>query len=207
MKKLSTVGWTLMFIAILRWGGAIAQLDQAISGKDLVDPWMRAKAVVLSLAPLFDTLADHDKRSQIDSQLSKLDDEVSKLQSQQENLAIRIVSNPAFVYDASLSSTEMSEKVSDIEKSFDSLFRDLMVRERPDLQAIQESLASLRQLLSDKNRFERDVIRAVASGSKNQIQALAGQWWDSAESVGSVREAISDVRRKLAASPSDERRN
>jgi hypothetical protein len=207
VKKLSTVGWTLLFIAIVRSGDATAQLDQAVSGKDLIDPWTRAKAVVLSLAPLFDTLGDQDKRSQIDRQLSRLDDELSRLQSQEETVAIRIVSNPAFAYDASLSSTEMSAQISGIEKSFDSLFRDLMVRQRPDVQAMQESVASLRRLLSNKNSLERDVVRAIASGGKNEIQALAARWWDGAESVGSVREAISDLRQRLAALPNDEKRN
>jgi len=207
VKKLSTVGWALLFIAIVRSGDASAQLDQAVSGKDLIDPWTRAKAVVLSLAPLFDTLADQDKRSQVDRELSRLDDELSRLQSQEETVAIRIVSNPAFAYDASLSSSDMSILLSEIEASFDLLFRDLMVRQRPDVQAMQDSLASLRRLLSNKNSLERDVVRAIASGGRNEIQALAGRWWASAESVGSVREAISDLRRRLAAPPNDEKRN
>jgi hypothetical protein len=207
VKKFGAVGCTLALIAILRSGDAMAQLDQAISGKDLLDPWIRAKAVMLSVAPLLDTLAEPDKRPQVEPQLTKLDDELSKLQSHEETVAIRIVSNPAFVYDASLSSSDMSTQVSEIEASFDLLFRDLMVHQRSDVRAMQESLASLRRLLSNRNSLERDVVRAIASGGRNEIQALAARWWDGAESVGSVREAISDLRRQLAAPPNDEKRN
>ncbi|HTS55006.1 MAG TPA: hypothetical protein VMH26_17175 [Burkholderiales bacterium] len=200
MTSFRTVWAMLACIAVLAPGDATAQLDQAISDKDLTDPWIRAKAVVLSLAPLLGALAEPDNL-QVDSVLGQLDDQLAKLQEQEESAAIRIASNPAFAYDASLSAADMADQVSQIDQSFDSLFRDLMVRQRADVQAMQASLASLRRLLSDKNSLERDVVRAIAAGGKNEIQALAGRWWAASESVGSVREAISTVRRQLAAQP------
>jgi hypothetical protein len=206
-NAMKAVGCTMLCIAILSWGEAAAQLDQAIAEKDLVEPWSRARAVVLSLADLIDASVEPDKRTQLDRDLSRLDDELAKLQSQQENVAIRIVSNPAFVYDASVTSLEMSAQVSEIEASLDALLGDLMVRQRPDVVATQESLASLRRTLGDQNRLERDVVGALGSGGKNEIQALASRWWTGAESVEGVRKAVADVRRRLAALPSNDRRN
>jgi hypothetical protein len=201
MKALTVVGCALVLVAILRSGAGIAQPDQAISVKDLVDPWGRAKEVLLSLAPALDTIGERDARSQLDHDLSRLDDELSALQSQEETVAIRIVSNPAFVYDVSLSSDQMSRQISLIGQSFDLLFSDLTVRQRSDVLAAQQSVESLRQALNDQNRLERDVIRAVGSGSKNEIQALAARWWAGAESVSSLREAVADARQRLSAIP------
>ena len=210
MKEPSLRGaaWcTMVCVAILSWGEAAAQLDQAITDKDLVDPWSRAKAVVLSLAGPIDTSVAHQQREQLDRDLSRLEDELAALQSQQETVAIRIVSNPAFVYDTSVSSREMSTQVAEIEASFDSLLGDLMVRQRPDVVAMQASLAALRRILEDKNRLERDVVRALGSGSKNEIQALASRWWAGAQSVEEARGAVADMRRRLAVPASDDRRN
>lgn len=181
---------TMVCLAILSWSEATAQLDQAITGKDLIEPWNRAKAVVLSLAALIDTSVAQDQREQLVRDLSKLEDELAALQAQQETVAIRIVSNPAFVYDTSVSSREMATQVAEIAASLDSLLGDLMVRERPDAVATQESLAALRRILEDKNRLERDVVRALGSGSKNEIQALASRWWAGAQSVEEVRGAV-----------------
>jgi hypothetical protein len=206
MRRLNVARYTIVLIAIVSSGEGVAQLDQAIPTKDLVDPWNRAKEVLLSLTQSFDSFEEQDKR-QLDRELSALDDELSQLQSQEETVAIQIVSNPAFAFDASLSSDQMSRQVSEIGVRLDLLFCDLKVCRRPDVLATQESLASLGQILSDRNRFERDVIRALASGGKNEIQALAVRWWAGSESVGSLREAVANARRELALPPNDDRRH
>jgi hypothetical protein len=72
---------------------------------------------------------------------------------------------------------------------------------------MQESLASLQRLLADQHRLELDVIRAVGSGSKNQIEALARHWWNGAESVKSVREIVTEPPQQLAAAPDDRKRD
>jgi hypothetical protein len=84
MKKRRLAGCTMMFIAILSSGAVMAQLDQAVPGKDLLEPWSRTKTVVVSLAQSFENSMEPDQRSRLDSTLSKLEDELSKLQSQQE---------------------------------------------------------------------------------------------------------------------------
>lgn len=178
---------------------AQAQMDQAIPASALVDPWIAAKAVVVTLPNLFDHLGEAEQRSALDRKLGELDDRLAELVSRQEAVAISIASNPSFVYDAPASSDRMSAQVIEIEQTFDALFGDLKVRERPDVRAAQASLNALRRLLSDKNALEHDVMNAVASGSRNLIQALAGRWWAGAESVRDVRDALIEVRRRLSA--------
>ena len=78
------------------------------------------------------------------------------------------------------------------------MFDALSVSGRTDVLALKESLASLRGGLSSKNGLERDVLQALGSGSRNQIQSLAASWWDGSESVGRLREAVASARRELA---------
>ena len=205
MRRLSAIGCLVAFIAILRPGLATAQMDQSLSDQELIDPWLRAKAVVLSLAPLLESPGANGQRGRIDAELSKLADELSKLQTELEKVAIRIVTVPEFTYEASSKSSELSAQVLDIEKSFDTLFEELKIRERADVQAMQSSLAALRKILSKQDRFERDVVRAIASGSKNEMQALAGQWWKVGESVEGVKLAVEGLRTPPAGARDSER--
>jgi hypothetical protein len=184
----------LALIAALGLEQATAQIDQGLSEQELIDPWLRAKAVVLTLAPLLETIGAKDQRGRVDANLSKLVNELSNLQAELEKVAIRIVAVPEFAYEASHTSSELSQQVLDIEMSFDSLFGELKIRERLDVQAMQSSMSSLQQVLNKPDRFERDVIRAIASGSKNQMQALAGQWWRVGESVEGVKLAVEGLR-------------
>jgi hypothetical protein len=201
MRKLSGIGCLLALVATVGLGDAPAQFDQTLSEQELIDPWLRAKAVVLSLAPLLDAAATNDQRGRLDADLSKLGDELSGLQSELEKVAIRIVTVPEFAYEAGHKSSELSAQVLDVEKSFDSLFGELKIRERPDVQAMQSSIGSLRQVLYKQERFERDVVRAIASGSKNEMQALAGQWWKVGENVEGVKAAVEGLHPGPAASP------
>jgi hypothetical protein len=193
-------------MGILGLGKATAQVDYGLSDQDLIAPWLRAKAVVLSLAPLLDGPTGNDQRRRLDADLSKLADELSKLQAELEKVAIRIVSVPEFAYDAAHESSELSAQVLDIEQSFDALFGELKIRERPDIRAMQGSIDSLRTSLYNTARFERDVVRAIGSGSKNEMQALAGRWWRVGESVEGVKLAVEGLRPRPAAAFDSERR-
>jgi hypothetical protein len=206
MRTLGAIGYLLALIAALGLAKATAQIDQGLSDQQLIDPWLRAKAVVLTLTPLLDTTTADDRRGRLDADLTKLVDELSKLQTDLETVAIRIVAVPEFAYEASHTSSELSQQVLDIELSFDSLFGELKIRERPDVQAMQGSMSSLRQVLSKLDPFERDVIRAIASGSRNEMQALAGQWWRVGESVEGVKLAVEGLRPRPAAAPDSERK-
>jgi hypothetical protein len=205
MRRLSAIGCLVAFIAALGPGKATAQIDQGLSDQELIDPWLRAKAVVLSLPPLLDTAAANDQRGQVDAELSNLTDALSKLQTELEKVAIRIVAVPEFAYEASNKSSELSAQVLDIAKSFDTLFGELKIRERPDVQAMQSAIDALRQILAKPDRFERDVVRAIASGNKNEMQVLAGQWWRVGESVEGVKLAVEGLRARPGAARDSER--
>jgi chromosome segregation ATPase len=204
MRTLSAVGCLTAFIATLGLENATAQVDKGLSDQELIDPWQRAKAVVISLAPLLKATAAKEQRGRLDAELSKLDEQLSELQTELEKVAIRIVTVPEFAYEASNKSSELSAQVLEIEKSFDALFAELNIRERSDVQAMQSSMSSLRQTLDKQERFERDMVRAIASGSKNEMQALAGQWWRVGESVEGVKVAVRDLRAQPATATSSE---
>jgi len=199
------MGWPLLLLAIACARDAGAQV-QAITETDLTAPWTHAAAAVQSLVPVSAKLSA-SQRAELDRQLSQLDDGLAKLQAQEEKAAIRIVAVPEFAYGASESSAEMSAQVAEISQRLGMLFRDAGLHDDANVRAMHASLATLQRLLADGNALEGDVIRAVGSGSRNQIQALAGQWWNGAESVGSVREAVAAQRQKLTAPQNSDERN
>jgi len=187
------LGWG----ALLCCGEAWGQLGQAIPTQSLVDPWNRAAEVLRSLEPQFGALVRPEKQ-RVERELSALDAELSHLESEEQTVAVKIVSNPEFAYVVSDSSQQIATQLGKIDKRFEMLFKALAVAERSDVLAMRSALASLRESLSVGNGLERDVLQALGSGSKVQIQALAGSWWDASESVGRLREAVALARRHLA---------
>ena len=203
MRAFSNLAGVLLVLAVACPERAAAQV-QAITERDLTEPWIHATAALRSLVPASPKQSAND-RSELDRQLSQLDDGLAALQAQEEKTAIRIVAVPEFVYGAAESSAEMSAQVAEISQRFDALFRNAGLQDHPDVRAMQTSLAALQRLLADRNALEADVIRAVGSGSKQLIQALAGEWWNGAESVHGTREQVAAQRQRLAAAQSDER--
>ena len=197
LPRLAAVGWVVGSVALLCAAEATAQLTQAIGTKDLVEPWNRATEVMRSLTHSF-TLVDERERRRLARELSALDGELSELESEEQTVAIKIVSRPEFAYVVSENSDRMAKQLAGIEKRFDGMFDALSVSGRTDVLALKDSLASLRGGLSSKNGLERDVLQALGSGSRNQIQSLAASWWDGSESVGRLREAVASARRELA---------
>ena len=165
-------------------------MDQAISDKVLLEPWRHEQIVVRSLPAVLGEIHNPDELAKIYIRLATLTDLLSALHSEIEDIALAIAANPAFAYRAPEVSTDLAMKVAELWQQFDSLYQGLSLQVRPDAVAAQESLNSLREILSQKILFERDVGGAIASGSKNQIQALASRWWKAAESIGDLRDAI-----------------
>lgn len=204
MRAFSRLGW-LLLLAIACPAPAAAQV-QAITESDLTEPWTHAVAAVQSLASVSAKLSA-SQRAELERRLTQVDDGLARLQAQEEKTAIRIVAVPEFAYGAAESSAEMSAQVAEISQRFDALFRETGLHDHGEVRAMHASLARLERLLADKNALESDVIRAVGSGSRQLIQALAGQWWNGAESVRSVREAVAAQRQKLAATQNGDGRN
>ncbi|HTO45156.1 MAG TPA: hypothetical protein VML56_13850 [Burkholderiales bacterium] len=203
MRAFSNLAGALLVLAVACPERAAAQV-QAMTERDLTEPWTHATAALQALVPVSAKLSARE-RGELARRLSELDDGLAKLQAQEEKTAIRIVAVPEFVYGAAESSAEMSAQVAEISQRFDALFRNAGLQDHPDVRAMQTSLAALQRLLADRSALEADVIRAVGSGSRNLIQALAGEWWNGAESVHSTREAVAAQRQKLAAAQNDER--
>ena len=195
--RLAAVGWVAASVTLLCTAEATAQLAQAIGTKDLVEPWNRATEIMRSLTHSFASVDEQEKR-RLDRELSALDGELSELESEEQTVALKIVSRPEFAYVVSENSDRMAKQLAGIEKGFDGVFDALSVSGRADVLALKESLASLRGGLSSKNGLERDVLQALGSGSRNQIQSLAASWWDGSESLGRLREAVAVARRELA---------
>lgn len=183
----------LALAAFLFAGMAGAQWDQAISDKDLLDPWIQARTVVLSLPGV---PAGAAAREQFPRRLDTLEEDLSGLRHELENAAVSIVARPEFSYDAAQRSLELSQRIVRVEQGLDDLFEALAVAERADVRAARDSIARLRQMLAEKTRFERDVLTTLGSGSKNAIQALAARWWTAADRVGEVAGAVRSLRER-----------
>jgi hypothetical protein len=188
----------LTFLAlIVHVGGARAQMDQAISGKEMLDPWVSAKEVVASLAPLLASASRAASGSQLEGRLSRLEDELALLNRQMQDVAVKIAGNPSFGYQAPERALEMSSQIRVIREAFEPLFSDLGVSDRADVAAALGSMQTLQNALAERNRFERDVVGAIGSGSKNQIVALAERWWAASEGVADVKTAVIELRGQL----------
>lgn len=176
----------LALAALLFAGAAAAQWDQAISDKELLDPWVQA-AIVLQGLPAAGPSGI----------LASLEAELSSLRTELENTAISIVARPEFAYDAAQRSFELSQHIGKVEAGLDALFDALHISERPDAKAVQDSLDNLQKILAGRTRFERDILTTVGTGSKNAIQALAARWWTAADRVSDVAQATRALRDRL----------
>jgi hypothetical protein len=187
----------LALLAVLFTGIAGAQFDQAISDASLREPWDLQKAVVLSLTDNVASDAGHFATAT--AALDRLDAGLVRFESQIDVVLNRLVGDPQFAYVAAEVSFEMSVTLGDVREQFATLYSAFAVNERADVQAAQVALDSLQSILQQKIHFERDVHRALGSGSRHEILALAGRWWAGAERAIALRKALGDLRHRLAA--------
>jgi polyhydroxyalkanoate synthesis regulator phasin len=112
----------------------------------------------------------------LDRELSALDGELSELESEEQTVAIKIVSRPEFAYVVSENSDRLAKQLAGIEKRFDEMFDALSVSRRTDVLALKESLTALRTGLSAKNGLEHDVLQALVqeAGIKSSRWQQAG---------------------------------
>ena len=171
-----------------------AQTEQAISDAILFEPWRLEHAVVRSLPTALAAIQDADQRAEINRQLDTLAGETATLQAKMEDVALLIVANPGVVYRTDEISKDLADKIGKLGQALAALHKKLKLENRSDVVAAQTSLDELRKILLQKTAFDRDVGGAVASGSKNQIQALAGRWWNGAERIGELKVAIKELR-------------
>ena len=173
---------------------ANAQTDNAISDAILFEPWRMEQVVVRLLPTSLNTILDTEQHREINRQLDALVETTAGLQAKMEDVALLIVANPGVVFRTNEISIDLAGKVANVGQQLDSLFKILNLQNRTEIVAAQTSLDTLREILLQKTAFDRDVGGAVASGSKNQIQALAGRWWNATELIGELKNAIKELR-------------
>jgi len=183
--------------AILLWSGsAAAQSDQAISEATLREPWNQQLAVLRSLSgPI--TAAKPDLLTPLGDALARLQGALGGYEQQVDQVIDRIIGDPQFAYIATETSQALSERVAEVHARFNDLYTALGVQGRGDVRAAQASLDTLRKILQDKTPFERDVLLALGSGSRQKIVELATRWWNGEERAIAVKKLVAELRQEL----------
>ena len=178
------------------WAGLLhAQLDQAITTQEMTEPWSRAQAVLTSLT----TAPDRGDPERIIQAVLSVDAELTTYQSEQEQVAMRIVGDPGFSYEAAEVSLDLANELATIIARFDALWVVIGISDRADVAAARAALLTLQRKLSQRNPFERDVVGALGSGGKQQILALSARWWESVDAVDKLRAALSAFQHRVEA--------
>jgi hypothetical protein len=177
-------------------GSAAAQSDQAIPEAALREPWDRHLAVLQTLSATI-AAADAGTRTRTAVALEALELALGLYEERVDRVIDRIVADPQFAYVATEISQALSMRLADIHGRFDILYSTLGVRERDDVLAAQAALDKLRIVLRDEVHFERDVGRALGSGSRQQIVELATRWWYGEERAIAVKKAVAALRQAL----------
>jgi len=193
MKRTDAIAVLLAASALLQPQIVHAQFDQAITTQEMMEPWMRAHAIILSLTP---SPSGGDRQPVIQALLS-LDTALSAYQSDQEDVATRIVGDRAFSYEASKISSELASKLISVSERLEALWTTTGISDREDVENVRAALSTLQRKLSQRNPLERDVVRALGSGSKHEILALSTRWWDAVGAVDKVREAIATLHKRM----------
>lgn len=178
---------------------AKSEFDQDVPQQALLAPWPRVKAAVLLLPASIDDIARQGKSAELDLRLAGLESTLADLVTQMDTVATRIAVDPQFVYAAEQFSADMAAQVAAVRRAFDAVFSAPAPKESADVRATQESLDTLRRILSEKYRLERDVMRVFGAFSGPQILALATRWTTAANSVAEAKEAVARARSELAA--------
>jgi hypothetical protein len=175
MRAIARAIWLAVLVLPV---AALAQHSPGITDEEMLGPWQDAAAALGRLQVGAAGLA---------VALGQLDAELAKLQTQLEDTAVYIVARPEFSYDAAQWSEELSRQVGKSGEALEAVFA--AVGTSDEARTACDEIAQLQATLAQRVRFERDVLFALGSGSKNVIQALARRWWMVSESVEDVREA------------------
>ncbi len=189
----------LLAAAMLHSAPGWAQFDAAIPESALREPWTQQLAVLQSLAGTIASTSPAPERVQLDDALTYLQVALGEVETQIDQVIDRVVTDPQFGYAAAEISAALGAQLGEIHARFDALYAVLGVQRRDDVQAAQDSLAALEQVLRHKVAFERDVLRALASGSQQQRVELATRWWNGEERAIAVKNLVAELRQKLGA--------
>jgi hypothetical protein len=198
-------GWKRVFALLLaavslHSAPGRAQFDAAIPESELREPWVQQLAVLQSLAGTITSTSSIPERAQLDDALTYLQVTLGEFETQVDQLIDRLVADPQFGYIAAETSAALGAQLGEIHARFDALYAVLGVQRRNDVRSAQDALAALEQILLRKVPFERDVLRALASGTGQQRVELATRWWNGEERAIAVKKLVAELRENLGAS-------
>lgn len=177
--RLLTTTWLTLVLGAS--GVAHAQADPAIPESMLRDPWVAHLQVVGSLS---------EARPQSRDALTELEAALGEYERQVDRVIDRIVGDPQFAYAATETSRDLAQQLSQVHARFATVYGTLGIADRPDAREAQAGLDRLRQVLADERPFEKDVLQALGSGSRQQIVGLATRWWNGEERAIAVKKTV-----------------
>lgn len=170
-----------MAVVLSTAGAALAQSDPAIPESLLREPWIAQLRVIGSL---------HEAGPLPRTALEDLEVAIGEYERQVDRVIDRIVGDPQFAYVADQTSRALAEQLAQVLARFDEVYGALGLGERPDVRAAQSALDLLRRTLAAEQPFEKDVLQALGSGSRQQIVELATRWWKGEERAIAVKQAV-----------------
>jgi len=167
-------------------GIAHAQTDPAIPESTLRDPWVAHLQVVGALPETGPESRDA---------LADLEAALGEYERQVDRVIDRIVGDPQFAYVATETSRDLAQQLSQVHARFAAVYGTVGIADRSDAREAQIALDRLRQVLADERPFEKDVLQALGSGSRQQIVGLATRWWNGEERMIAVKKAVGALAR------------
>lgn len=175
-----------MAVVLSASGAALAQSDPAIPESMLRDPWIAQLRVIGSL---------HEAGPLPRTALEDLEAALGEYERQVDRVIDRIVGDPQFAYVADQTSQAMAKQLAQVLARFDAVYGALGIGDRADAHAAQGALDALRRTLAAEKPFEKDVLQALGSGSRQQIVELATRWWNGEERAIAVKQAVGALTR------------
>jgi hypothetical protein len=196
----------VLLVLLLSWlGSAHAQGDAAIPESVLRAPWEQHLRVLESMP--VQTAAEGRRALALADSLAALQVSLGEFEVQVDQLVDRVIGDPQYAYVAAETSSALAAQLTDVHARFEAVYTELGAREREDVRSAQAALTALRSVLEGKTAFERDMLRALGSGSRQQIVELATRWWNGEERAIAVRKRVASMRQTLEGLPGNERGN
>jgi hypothetical protein len=197
------VARAVLLVLLLAWlEPAHAQGDAAIPEAALRAPWEQHLRVLESIP--MQALPQGARREALADGLAALQVSLGEFELQVDEMIDRLIGDPQYGYVAAEASSAMSTRLVEVHAHFAAVYRELGVHEREDVRTAQASLKTLQSMLQGKNAFERDVLGALGSGSRQQIVGLATRWWNGEERAIAVKKRVASMRQSVEGLPGGE---
>lgn len=178
-------GWVL---ALGCSASAQAQSSPAIAESELREPWVAQLQVLESLPAVAPDQMPVER-------LLGLETALAEYERQVDRVIDRIVGDPQFAYVADETSRALAKQLGEVHARFDAVYGALGIGDRADVRKAQAALDALRRTLAAEKPFEKDVLQALGSGSRQQIVGLATRWWNGEERAIAVKKAVGALAR------------